>query len=116
MKLHVLDVLAPLRDLVRIEQKTLKDTPLEKLQDAFVSILAGASGLVEINTRLRSDPALQVAFGRTRCAEQSVVQETLSVCTATNVTQMEQALDQIYHHHSQGYRHDYRRAAHDPGR
>jgi hypothetical protein len=46
MKLRELDVLAPLRDLVRIEQKTMKDTPFEKLQDAFISILTGASGLV----------------------------------------------------------------------
>jgi hypothetical protein len=110
MKLRDLDLLAPVRELVQIEQKTMKDTPFDKLQDAFISILAGASGLVEINTRLRADPTLQVAFGRSRCAEQSVVQETLSASTATNVTQMEQALDQIYRHHSQGYRHNYRNA------
>lgn len=110
MKLRELDLLAPVRELVQIEQKTMKDTPFDKLQDALISILAGASGLVEINTRLRSDPTLQAAFGRSRCAEQSVVQETLSACSASNVTQMEQALERIYQRHSQGYRHDYRRA------
>lgn len=110
MKLREVDLLAPVREVVQIKQKTMKDTPFDKLQDAFVSILAGASGQVEINTRLRSDPALQTAFGRTRCAEQSVVQETLSACTPTNVSQMEQALNRISHHHRPGYRHDYHRA------
>jgi hypothetical protein len=50
---------------------------------------------------------LQRAFGRSRCAEQSVVQDTLNACTAENVEQMEQALDMIYRQHSQGYQHDY---------
>ncbi|MBA3533746.1 MAG: transposase [Ardenticatenales bacterium] len=50
---------------------------------------------------------VQRAFGRARCAEQSVVQETLDACTSENVAQMEQALDEIYRTHSQGYGHDY---------
>jgi hypothetical protein len=107
MKVRTLDLLAPIRQLVHIPQKTVKDSPFEKVYDAFISILAGAAGLVEVNTRLRSDRALQLAFGRSRCAEQSVVQETLSACTADTVKQMEQAVDQIFQCHSQGYRHDY---------
>jgi hypothetical protein len=62
---------------VQIRQKTVKHTPIDKLTDALISLLAGAHGLVEINTRLRADPGLQRAFGRQACAEQSVVQETL---------------------------------------
>src|SRR5258708_9156094 len=92
---------------VQIDQKTIKDRPSDKLYDALISILAGAHGLVEINTRLRADVGLQHAFGRSRCAEQSVVQDTLNACTAENVKQMEQAIDSIYRQHSQGYRHDY---------
>ena len=107
VKLRQLDVFGPIRQTVRIGQKTVKHTPIDKVYDAFISRLSGAHGLVEINTRLRSDPALQAAFGRSRCAEQSVVQETLDHCTAENVRQMEQALDTISRQHSQGYRHDY---------
>jgi hypothetical protein len=92
---------------VQIGQKTVKHTPTDKLYDAFISLLAGAHGLVEINTRLRADPALQAAFGRKACAEQSVVQETLSACTAENVTQGQHALDVIYQQHSQGFQHNY---------
>src|SRR5438477_11628968 len=93
VKLRQLDVFGPIRQSVRIAQKTVKHTPIDKVYDAFISLLAGAHGLVEINTRLRADLALQAAFGRSRCAEQSVVQETLAACTAETVVQMEQALD-----------------------
>jgi hypothetical protein len=92
---------------VQIRQKTIKHTPADKLYDAFISLLAGAHGLVEINTRLRTDPALQQAFGRRACAEQSVVQETLDACTPDNVTQLQHALDEIYRQHSQSVQHDY---------
>lgn len=107
VKVRQMDVFGPIRKSVQIAQKTVKQTPIDKLYDAFISILAGAQGLVEINTRLRSDPALQRAFGRSRCAEQSVVQDTLDHCTSENVRQMEQAMDTIYRQHSQGYQHDY---------
>jgi len=92
---------------VQIRQKTVKHTPADKLYDAWISLLAGAHGLVEINTRLRTDPGLQRAFGRSACAEQSVVQETLDACTAANVTQLQHALDEIYRQHSQSVHHDY---------
>jgi hypothetical protein len=62
---------------------------------------------VEITTRLRADAALQQAFGRSRCAEQSVVQDTLNASTAENVQQMQHAMDTIYQQHSQGYQHNY---------
>ena len=92
---------------VRIPQKTVRHTPMEKLTDAFIALLSGAHGLVEINTRVRSDRALQRAFGRTACAEQSVVQETLDACTEENVRQMEQAVDLIFRAHSRAFRHNY---------
>ncbi len=102
-----LKVFEPIEHTVQIAQKTIKDQPTDKLYDALISLLAGAHGLVEINMRVRADSALQRAFGRSRCAEQSVVQDTLNACTAENVEQMEQAMDAIYRQHSQGYRHDY---------
>src|SRR5437016_13573999 len=85
----------------------IKNLPSYKLYDAFISMLSGAHGLVQINTRLRADVGLQRAFGRSRCAEQSVVQDTLNACTAENVQQMEQAIDSMYRQQSQGYQHNY---------
>src|SRR5712691_1074550 len=107
VKLSQLDFFGPIRKEVQIKQKTIKHTPIDKLMDAFISLLAGAHGLVEINTRLRADPGLQRAFGRVACAEQSVVQQTLDACTTENVGQLRHALDEIYQSHSQGFGHDY---------
>jgi hypothetical protein len=106
-KLKQLNLFGPIRAQVQIKQKTIKHTPIDKLFDAFISLLAGARGLVEINTGLRADPGLQRAFGRQSCAEQSVVQETLNACTAENVEQLQHALGEIYRSHSQGFQHDY---------
>ena len=110
LHLQQIDLFGPVRETVRIVQKRVKYTPCDKLYDAFISILAGAHGLVEINTRLRSDVALQAAFSRSACAEQSVVQDTLNACTAEQVAQMEQALTTIYRGHSHAYTHDYKAA------
>jgi hypothetical protein len=105
--LRHLDLFGPSREQVHIAQKTVRYPPTDKLYDAFIALLAGAHGLVEINGRLRCDPALQSAFGRTACAEQSVVQETLDACTEETVRQLEVAWTSIYRQHSQGYRHPY---------
>jgi hypothetical protein len=94
---------------VQIKQKVIRHTPVEKLMDAFINILAGGEGVVEINTRVRPDQALQQAFGRANCADQSSVSQTLTVCTPENVEQLRTALQRIYQQHGQGYHHDYQR-------
>ena len=108
LKIRSLKLFDIIKEHVFIKQKTIRHTPVEKLNDAFIAILAGAHGLCEINTRLRSDESLQRAFGRTGCAEQSVVQQTLNACTPRNVAEMQQAVDLIFRRHSRAYRHNYR--------
>lgn len=108
--LQQIQLFAPIRSELRIRQKTMIHTPIDKLYDAWIAFLAGAHGIVEVNTRLRSDGVLQQAFGRTSCAEQSTIQATLNACTADNVQQLSDALTTIYRQHSQGYRHNYARA------
>jgi hypothetical protein len=71
MKARSLKLFDTIAEHVRIRQKTIRHTPIEKLADAFIAILAGAHGLVEVNTRVRADAALQHSFGRHSCAEQS---------------------------------------------
>lgn len=110
LKLRSLDLFGPIRQTVRISQKTVRHSPTQKLFDAFITLLTGAHGLVEINTRLRSDPVVQRAFGRSACAEQSVVQETLDRSTAENVTQLEQAVGTILRRHSQAAHHPFPQA------
>jgi hypothetical protein len=99
-----------IEEQVLIKQKTIKYTPHEKLKDVFINILAGGHGLSEINTRVRTDKALQMAFGRSACAEQSVTSETLNACTEMNVQQMVDVTRMIYQDFGQGYRHDYEKS------
>ncbi len=104
-----LGIWSVLQTQVKIKQKVRQHTPLDKLLDCFINILAGGVGLIEINTRVRPDRALQQAFGRTACAEQSTVNDTLNTCTPENVAQLRTALTIILRQHSQCYRHDYQK-------
>jgi hypothetical protein len=85
----------PIRQQVHIPQKQVKDHPMEKLYDLWIAMLAGLERTVELNSVLRADGALQRAFGRSRCAEQSVVQQTLDACTPETIEQMRAVLTQI---------------------
>lgn len=78
VKLREMKLFEPIHREVKIAQKTVRYTPTDKLYQAFAGLLSGVCGIVEINERLRTDPALQQAFGLNGCAEQSVIQETLS--------------------------------------
>lgn len=101
------NIFGPVRQEVHIAQKTLKYAPTEKLYQGLVTLLTGAHGLSAVNTVLRSDVALQAAFGCQGCAEQSVIQETLDACDATNVAQMQVATGEILRRQGQSYRHPY---------
>jgi hypothetical protein len=109
IKINQLQLFDTIEKYLSIKQKTVRHKPIEKLKDSFIAILAGAHGLYEINTRLRSDESLQRAFGRKACADQSVVQQTLNACTERNVLEMQHALNLIFQQHSHAYRHNYRR-------
>jgi hypothetical protein len=108
IKLRSLKFFDTIGEHVRIGQKTIRHTPLEKSADAFIAILAGAHGLCEVNTRVRTDTALQRSFGRGSCAEQSVVQETLDACTSQNVAEMKRAFKALLKAHGRSYYHPYK--------
>ena len=95
LKVSSLKLLEAIKQNVNILQKSIRHTPFQKLTDAFIAILAGAHGLAEVNTRVRSDEALQRTFSREAYAEQSIVQETLNACTGLNVQQIER--EEAYH-------------------
>ncbi len=101
-------ILDAVRTSVQIKHKTVKDSPQNKLIAILMTLLCGAHSLVQINTLLRSDPALQQSFGRERCCEQSVAQQTLDAATAENVEQMQSALTTLFRQHSQAASHRYR--------
>ena len=108
IRLQGLNLFGPVRDQVHIGQKTITHTPGQQWSDACIALLTGAHGLVEINTRLRSDPGLQAACGRQAWAEQAVGQETLDAGTEANVAQRPEALDTLSRRQRRGSRHDAR--------
>src|SRR5829696_691391 len=107
LRLRRLGLLEAISSTVKVPQKTVRHTPAEKLYDAFVAILAGAHGLSEIDTRLRADPTLQRSFGRSTCAEYSLVQDTLDACTPENVEELRRVVTSLFRAHSRAARHDY---------
>ncbi len=92
---------------VKIKQKVIKHTPTDKLKDLLINILAGGHGIADVNNRVRVDKAIQLAFGRKVCAEQSTISETLDASLEENVLEFAGALKVIYQKHGQGYQHDY---------
>jgi hypothetical protein len=107
-QLHARGIFDAVRQGVHIAQKTVKDSPEDKLIDILLTLLCGAQSLVQINTLLRSDPAVQRSVGRQRCCEQSVAQQTLDAATAKNVEQMQQVLSTLFREHSRAAAHSSR--------
>ena len=80
---------APLREQVTVPQKTVRYRPIDKVLDALVGMLCGAKTIAQSHVTIRTDPAVQRAFGRQGCAEQSTIARTLRACPAENVRQLE---------------------------
>jgi hypothetical protein len=66
--------------------------PVEKVLDGLLGILCGAKTIAQSNGTIRLDPAVQRAFGRTGCAEQSTIARTLQASTAETVDQLRRGL------------------------
>ncbi len=89
-------VLQPIHNNVNIKQKKILYSPTDKLVFLTLGIMSGIQSVYDINYRLRVDRALLKAFGYKKCADQSVIQETLNAVTDENIKQMESANDEIF--------------------
>src|SRR5437660_6681517 len=72
---------APVREQVQLSQKTVRYRPIEKVLDGLLGILCGAKTIAQSNITIRLDPAVQRAFGRKSCAEQSTIARALQAST-----------------------------------
>lgn len=97
---------SPLEARMQIKQKTLKYTPVQKLEMFFVALLAGAKAVSHTNTTVGVDPALCAAFGLPGCADQSVIAATLDAASPADVIALQAALAETFRSFSQAYRHD----------
>ena len=82
---------APLREHVQIRQKTVRYRPIDKLLNVLSGMLCGAKTIAQNNITIRTDRAVQRAFGRTGCAEQSTIARTLRACPVDTVAQLARA-------------------------
>jgi len=81
---------------VKIPQKKLNYRPSDKLVFVIIGIVSGCEVVFDLNRKLRVDRLLLRAFGYQRCADQSVIQQTLTASTDENVVQLEAALKTIW--------------------
>lgn len=101
------EVFNPINQHLKITQKKVIHSANEKIIDGIIGILADIGGVVEINTKVRSDRALQLCFGRNGCAEQSNIQKTLDACNSKNVAQMMKVVKEIFQTHCLFRNHNY---------
>lgn len=100
----------PLETRLHPHQKALKYTPVQKLEMLFVALLAGAKAVAHTNITLRPDPALYRAFGLPGCAEQSVMADTLDAMTEADLSDLREAVADLFAQYSQARRHNFQQA------
>lgn len=105
--LRSIDFFVPLEQRVKIQQKVLKYTAVQKLEMLFVGLLAGIKAVSHMATSVRVDPVLMAAFGLPGCAEQSVLADTLDAATDEDVASLQEALAVIFGRYSQACQHDF---------
>jgi len=96
-------ILAPIHHQVDIPQKSLEYRPTDKLVFATLGFIAGAETVYDINQTLRPNKSLLVAFGYDKCADQSVIQQTINAATDENVSQLDQAINEIFIENNQTF-------------
>ncbi len=107
--LRRMDFYQPLEAHVKMKQKVLKFTPVQKLEMFLVAVLAGAKAVSQTATTVLIDPALITAFGLPGCAEQSSIADTLTAATEQDVADVQAALDELFHSYSQSRQHEFTR-------
>lgn len=100
-------VLQPLEN-IEISMKTVDFSVGDKLQQVFVSILAGCETISEVNTKLKGDVLLAQAGRWTRFADQSTLSLTLDMLTLMNIEQLREITGQIWAENRGTANHDWR--------
>ena len=100
-------VLAPLEN-VALQMKTRDFSPVSKLKQVLVSLLAGCETLTAFNSELDGEVDLAAIWGWERFADQSTLSKTLDALTLMNIEQLRTATTAIWHSLSQTRQHDWR--------
>lgn len=100
-------ILEPLH-YVKMAMKTVRFSPVSKLQQVLLSILSGCEHISEVNTRLKPEVALAQAWQLECFADQSVLSRTLDALTLMNIDQLRETTTTIWRRHSRTLAHDWR--------
>ena len=100
-------VLAPLEN-VDLRMKIREYSPVCKLKQVLVSILAGCETLTAFNTQLDGETGQATIWGWDRFADQSTLWRTLDALTLMNIEQLRTATTAIWRSISQIQQHDWR--------
>jgi hypothetical protein len=85
---------------IDIHQKTVEYKPTDKLVFVVLGIMSGCDVVFDLNRKLRIDRPLLKSFGYGKCADQSVIQDTLNAVTQENINEMEEALKTLWDEHN----------------
>lgn len=107
VRLQAQQTLKPL-ETVDFDLKQVDFSGVDKLTQVVISMLAGCKYLSEVNSKLKCEEVLAEAWQFKRFAEQSNLARTLDELSLTNLSQLEQAVRQIWQQHSRTLRHDWR--------
>jgi hypothetical protein len=102
-----IQVLAPL-EKVALQMKTRDFSPVCKLKQVLVSILAGCETLTAFNSEMDGEVNLAAIWGWERFADQSTLSRTLDALTLMNIEQLRTATTAIWRSISLTRQHDWR--------
>lgn len=83
-------------------------TPMDKLLQVAVSVLAGCETISEATPKLKSEERLAAVYGWPRFADQSMLSRMLDALTLKQIEQLRQSTTAIWRLISQARRHDWR--------
>jgi hypothetical protein len=92
---------------LNLGQKIVDHDPAEKLMDLLVSIMAGSRSVSAVNTLIRPDLALALAWGRQRFAEQSTLMRTLDCFDEPALRQLRQGSERLFRQQARVFEHDF---------
>jgi hypothetical protein len=100
-------VLAPLEN-VALQMKTRDFSPVSKLKQVLISILAGCETLTAFNSELDGEVNLAAIWGWERFADQSTLSRTLDALTLMNIEQLRTVTTAIWRSINLTRQHDWR--------
>jgi len=93
------------KEHLKIKMKTVHHTPVEKIIELFVSMIAGCPDIKTVNNRLVPDKLAATAWCQKQFADQSRVSEVLHRITPENLLQLEEIFQALFDERSLSRRH-----------